>query len=118
MALYSYTCDDCGNTEEKFGTFDDHPKWVHCTACGCRALRDIAADCVGIPPESCRRMESEALGAIQPEEVPQIRKFFKERGVGDVEFNPETLCPVFRGRQQFYKARRAANVIDRNGFTR
>ena len=56
---------------------------------------------------------SEALG-IHPKQIPEFQKFFAEKGIDGVKFNPETGECVTKDRQTRLKVLKARGFHDKN----
>lgn len=115
MPQYSYSCHRCGHIEETLLRMDDErPKWLRCTKCGARCLRDIAADHVAGPATTGWPHDSVALALPRADMIPDAVKAYKRAGV-NVDFKPDgTLVMKSPGHQR--AVMKAVGAVDHDSF--
>ena len=56
---------------------------------------------------------SEATG-IHPKQIPEFQKFFQEKGISGVKFDPQTGVCIYKDRQTKLRALKARQMFDRD----
>lgn len=113
MPNYSYKCEFCKRTMDKFRTVATRNRRFPC-GCGRRMVRDFSAEMgmVKVTPPGNWPMESTAMGC-NPSEVARMEAHSREAGV-PTHFNPETGDAILVSRTHRRQYAEVIGLIDRN----